>query len=116
MSVVGLAVSTAPQLIFDTLHTVSYEFKIFSNSHHFELHELGINHEHSIAKVLENKSNEDDGEGAVFETSLKLNFIAEPVADIKVTDPNVYRGLEEIPFSDIFTKVYKTGPFQPPRV
>jgi len=49
-------VSTAPQLIFDTLHTVSHEFEIFSNSDHFELHELNIDHEHTIAKVLEKQN------------------------------------------------------------
>ena len=115
MSVLGLVVSTAPQLIFDTLHTVSHEFEIFSNSNHFELHELNIDHEHTIAKVLEKQNTEDDGPGAVFETTLKLNFIAEPVSEIHIVDPNSYKGLQEIPYTDNFYQIYMAGPFQPPQ-
>lgn len=78
MSITSLFLSCIPQVVFDGLHTLSYEFAIFQETTHFEQHEQGIDHDHDLLTALDKSKDSQSPSKPLCKKTTKLHKIKEP--------------------------------------
>lgn len=114
VSVVSLVLSSIPQVLYDGMHTLSYELSIFQLTDHYDLHEQGIDHEHNLLAALDKSKDSQQPSKSIYEANVKLHKIKEPIQGLLF--PSVLKIKEKHTFyhKDSYSDGYLETLEQPP--